>query len=859
MERAPAVGLDDARIFEEVLEKEWRRCERAAASLSLLLLRAGAESDIPAVTSAAAQCARRPGDAALRFGNDAIAIVLPFTPLTGAIVVAERVRAVAREFLQATVSIGAAAELPRRAAGVQDLVKSAGAQLAAAIELGGDRVCAPPHEADSRRPHGAALHNLPEPRTTFVGRNEDVARVRALLQSERAVTLAGPGGTGKTRTAIEAARGIVERFPDGVWFVDLSNIVELPAIVVAIASAMRLGAVDSEDAMHFAERLRDRAALIILDNCEHLLHQCRELVDLLLAHAPHVKVLLTTREALGLSGERIYRLPMLGRHDAVELFLERARRAGACIDDRDETIERIVARLDGMPLAIELAAGRLGIMSPPEVLAGLDDALGLLRSNSHGLPTRQQTLRALFDWSYQLLDRTDRMLFRRLAVFPSTWTLDAIEPVTRCNVEALQALVEKSLVQREDRDGHARFRLLNVTREYASVFLDEAGEREMVREWLAAHYCNLAVARGAQLNGMPMHAWLALQAPDRENYILALRVLLEVPHEPARIEAMFQSMRHWFHERARVDFRELLPLFEGLLAHGSVPDAVMAAIALAAADLYGTRDLRRARDSAERAVHFYREIDDATGAAHALERFASAQRYLEGGVDAAHERALRNGVFSAKRQGDKRLAALLLRVLSDVYMAKNDAEMERSALHESYELLRECGDDDRSGGVLGRLAVAEFWSGDYDRARETCRSAIAVLEHAGEPWNLAFQLMNLGLFETYRDDDANARAALAHSMELLERYGHQYAAANIFLYYAILARRTRQPERAARLIAYSDALFAAGPRLQTQLKRLHDELAAELRTALGTAVFERNWLSGRSMSRQQALQETAQV
>ncbi len=228
-------------------------------------------------------------------------------------------------------------------------------------------------------------------------------------------------------------------------------------------------------------------------------------------------------------------------------------------------------------------------------------------------------------------------------------------------------------------------------------------------------------------------------------------------------------------------------------------------------------------------------------------------------MDTQLETPIRNAVFAAKREGDMRLASMLLRLLSDIYSRKGDGATERAMLHESSRLLRDCGDDDRTGGVLGRLAVAMFWNKDFEEARNTGRAAVTLLEQAGEPWNLAFQMMNLGLFEIFRNDYTAARVALQKSMDLLRRYGHEYAVPNTFTYYALLAYRLRQLDRSVRLVGYADALFDTGPRQQLRLQRIHDDLIKQLRQALGDEEFERNRRTGRALSREQALEETTRV
>ncbi|HET9096807.1 MAG TPA: diguanylate cyclase, partial [Candidatus Baltobacteraceae bacterium] len=880
-------GVGSRRHFDVVLEKERRRCEREQAPLSTILIdvdhfktfndaygHVAGDTCLRQVAMAAANCAGRPGDVFARYGGEEFAVILPWTDLGGAIKVAERMRqavyalAIPHEgssLQRVTVSVGVSTGVPGPACTCEGIVQQTDEWLYRAKESGRNRVAALSYDSatESADRKKNVPHNVPEPRTSFVGRVEDVNRVRALLESDRLVSVVGPGGSGKTRTIIETARTLLDSYPDGVWFIDLAPLGDAGSLVVTIASTVRVGGIGTDDIAQLGSRLAARRMLLVLDNCEHVVEPCAALVDSLLDAAPDLHVLVTSREPLGISGERVYRLPMLVPEDAVELFVERARQGGVRFaGDNRETIERIVQRLDGMPLAIELAAARLTVMSPDDLLRRLDDCLNLLRPSSRALPSRQQTLRALIDWSYRLLSEPEQRLFLRLAVFPASWSLDAIAPVCGGGMDEMEALVAKSLVERSDDAGASRFRLLNVTREYAMALLEQSGEEEALVASFARYFAELAMQRGEMLAGMPMREWLGLQRPERENYQVALRWCFGAQGDILLGSRMLAALRPWFHVRGRVDFVELLPLFETLLASRELPAPAAAAVSLAAADLFGNHDLLGCLQCAKRALELFTAVGDDLGYAEALERLGTVQRYVQGGVDPDLEEPVRTSIEVAKRHGARRLAAILLRLLSDIYSNKADdasLAMEREVILEACELLRECGDEERSGSMLARVAVAAFWAGDLEDARNTCRAAITLMEQAEEPWNVGFQLMNLGLYETFREDFTAARVALQKSTELLHQYGHQYAFANIFVCYAVLAHRTGQPERAVRLFAHADGLFADGPRQQIRLTQLQEDLSRELRETLGFEAFERAWIYGRRMSAQQALHEAEEL
>ncbi len=382
-------GVGSRRHFDVVLDKERRRCEREQAPLSLILIdvdhfkafndaygHVAGDTCLRQVAKAAANCIGRPGDVFARYGGEEFAAILPWTDIGGAIKVAERMRQAiyalaiphdGSSLQRVTVSVGVSTYIPRHEHTSEEFVHGADAWLYRAKESGRNRVAACDYDSatESADRKKNVPHNLPEPRTTFVGRVEDVTRVRDLFESDRLVSVVGPGGSGKTRTVIESARSLLDAYSDGVWFIDLAPVSDPASLVVTIASTARAGSIGAGDTAQLAARLASQHALIVLDNCEHLVEACANLVDSLLDTAPGVHFLVTSREPLGIAGERVYRLPMLAPQDAVELFVERARQGGVRFAGSNaSTVERIVERLDGLPLAIELAAARLAVMSP---------------------------------------------------------------------------------------------------------------------------------------------------------------------------------------------------------------------------------------------------------------------------------------------------------------------------------------------------------------------------------------------------------------------------------------------------------------------------------------------------------------
>jgi predicted ATPase/DNA-binding SARP family transcriptional activator len=391
--------------------------------------------------------------------------------------------------------------------------------------------------------------NLPAQLTSFVGRDEELHQVAELLASARLVTLTGPGGAGKTRLSIEASASQLEQAPDGVWFVPLAPVrdaLDVPQAVLTAMGQPETGHL-AEKAVPPLDRLADALAgqqtLLVLDNCEHLVDTVAELAGRVLADAPRVRILATSREPLGLTGETLCPVPSLRlppqdatagdavAYPAVRLFADRAAavRPGFAVDaDTVEPVVRICRALDGIPLAIELAAARLRVLTPGQVADRLDDRFRLLSVGSRGALPRHQTLRAVVDWSWDLLDETERTILRRLSVFSGGATPDSAEQVCALGgdragvIDVIASLVDKSLVV-ADGDPQVRYRLLETMRAYAAERLAEAGEQDQVRGAHAAYFVDLAERAEPELRGRHQIEWLNRLAAERDNCSAALR------------------------------------------------------------------------------------------------------------------------------------------------------------------------------------------------------------------------------------------------------------------------------------------------------------------------------------------------
>jgi predicted ATPase/DNA-binding CsgD family transcriptional regulator len=635
-----------------------------------------------------------------------------------------------------------------------------------------------------RTPKALAATNLPVQLTSFVGREAELTRVRELLAQNRVVTLTGAGGVGKTRLAIQVAAQMAGEFSDGVWYVDLAPITDPEMVAVTVARALGLPDQPSRSTMDTLLRfMRDRQMLVVLDNCEHLLDASAELVVAVLSGAARLTLLATSRETIGVAGEVSWRVPSLSLDDeAVELFTDRARhgRPGfALSDDNAAAVGEICRRLDGVPLAIELAAARVRALSLAEILDSLHDRFRLLTGGARTAVRRQQTLRASVDWSHALLTEPERVLFRRLAVFLGGVDLDAAHAVAGAGdmqrfqvLDLLTLLVDKSLVAADDSGGRTRYRLLETVRQYALEKLGESGEADAVRSRHRDHYTAMAAVLDA-----PAGSNYEQRLEQAEIEIDNLRAAFGWSRENSDVGlalALASSLQPLWVTRGRI--REGLAWFDATLAdldaqHPGVAAAVRArALAdKAALDAYLGAD---SLDQAEQALAIARDVDDPA----LLTRTLTACGYIAGqGHHVEVARACFAEAIGLARAVDDRwrLSQILALQAQGAHLA-GDPIAVRAAGEEGRDLADAIGDRFNS-------RVCRFYLGEQQLSGDLAGAAAQFAEVAAEAeaaHDELFRVVSLGsqsLALARQGEVAAARAAAEAALEGGAELGGRFA------------------------------------------------------------------------------------
>jgi predicted ATPase/DNA-binding CsgD family transcriptional regulator len=763
----------------------------------------------------------------------------------------------------------------------------------------------------------AGRHNLPVSLTSFVGREPEIARVRDLLGGARLLTLTGPGGVGKTRLALEAARGALGAFPDGVWLAELAPLADPALVPKTVAAALGLPEQPRQPLLAtIAEPLRPRQLLVVLDNCEHLVGACAELVETLLRLCPCMRVLATSREALGVVGELPWRLPPLGTpavddpdpgaHAAVRLFVERARavRPEFALDAQTAgAVAEVVRRLDGLPLAIELAAARTAAMSPAEIAARLADRFALLTSGPRTAPVRHRTLRAALDWSFDLLEPDERRLFRRLGVFAGGWLLEAAEEVCAGDgveraavLDLVAGLVARSLVAVRSEGNRTRYALQDTVRAYALARLAEAGETETVRRRHAAYYCDCVEAAEPGTRGPDQVAWFDRLEAEHDNVRAALAYCADRPAErdtAIRIVGAlwrFWGMRGYATEGqrwcARVlgldeagavdrlprtsaavralytaailpflqgDHRAALPLAEAALRLGRVvgePAALGSALIVLAVVLFNHGEHRRARALVDEQLTLPWAGDPREQAFRGLHVRATLER-TAGDLDAArrdHERAL----ALVRELGDLWYETQILSGLGLTAARVGDFAAARRAFAACLavrERLR-----DRPGVAWSRvnLGDAARAEGDLAAAAEHYTAALDALRRVGDRSGEADALAALGWVALERGDRAAARRHAARSLSLRRDLGHLAGVPGGLDQIAAVAAATGDAARAFRLCGAADSLRVAfGLKASTEERRSRERWCAAPRAPADRAA----WEAGGALAPEAALAE----
>ena len=687
-----------------------------------------------------------------------------------------------------------------------------------------------PTEFAPLRTLDARLNNLPAQPTPLVGREREVAQVCERLRSPavRLLTLTGPGGTGKTRLGLQAVAELIDEFEGGTFFVPLAPITDPALVAPTIARALGLTETGDQTLEELLrDYLRDRQTLLLLDNFEQVLG-APPLVTELLSAAPNLKVLTTSRILLRLYGEYEFAVPPLEvpdpkrpqpleqvtQYDAVRLFIERARAAKAdftVTSDNAPEVAEICARLDGLPLAIELAAARTKLLPPRAMLDRLGDRLKLLTGGARNLPQRQRTLRGAIEWSYELLDAGEMTLFSRLAVFSGGCTLEAMEAICDAEselpmdiLEGTSSLMDKSLLRQEEgAEGEPRFVMLETIHEYGRERLNKSGEAEEIRRLHAEYFLALAELGESKLRGPEEAKWLECLEIEHDNMRDALSRALDADEAELALRLAGALWRFWWMRGYYDEGRRWL---EAALAKDGRASAARAKALEAVGWLADDQgDIDRAVAAAEEGLSLsaIAEISDAAPFLRILGSAAS--------IRGDHERAAQlyeESLALGREAGDTRSVASSLLQLGNVTSERGDYEGAKGFYEEGLALSRKLDDTALLTSYLISLGYESLLQGDPERGATLNEEAVVLLGERGHKGKLQYALDNLGWAALMRGDQQQSRSLHEESLELSRELGDKLIAAESLEGLACSAARGEE-ERAARLFGAAETLREA--------------------------------------------------
>ena len=728
-------------------------------------------------------------------------------------------------------------------------------------------------------PSGAVLSgNLPQQVSSFIGRDEELAEVRALVAEARLVTLTGAGGAGKTRLALQVAAGLPNGSGDEVWFADLAPLRDPELVAVTVADLLGVRRDPGRPVFETLVRaVGERSLLMLLDNCEHLVGACAKLADVLLRGCPNLALLATSREPLGISGERVYRVPSLEvpaegadaaaiqASEAVRLLADRAAAQGVPLASDEESARvagRICRRLDGIPLAIELAAARLRVTAPGELENRLDQRFTLLTGGSRAALPRQQTLRAMVDWSWELLTSAERAVLVRLSTFAGGFGLAAAEAVASGpDVPAaevlgqLGSLVDKSLVQFGDTGaGPGRYRLLESIRQYAADRLDVLGAATASTARAAHRDYYLALAEQAvpQLKTVRQADWLARLGAEVDNLRAAVAFSLTETDLAPGLRLAASLGVYWRIRGHAAEGAEILRVLLDAPAAGAATLPRARALAAVASLYQQAGDYPTADAYCQEAL----PIADAAGDSELVIELLSKRAWIlmRQGRTGDALTLIESGLGLARRLGDLNLIASLLTGRAGGAFTQGDPADAARYASEAVQLFRRAGDQRLMGKALGNLGYYELSAGDLGAARGHLADALGIAREMKDHDGVTIQTFNLGLAE-YLDGSPEAAAALfTESFDFARNTGLKAGMAYALIGLALADRGESGPGRPARLYGAADqALSDLGHAVEPLESQLADRDRQRLRVAMGDAAFEAEHAAGRALSPADAL------
>jgi predicted ATPase/DNA-binding SARP family transcriptional activator/DNA-binding CsgD family transcriptional regulator len=730
---------------------------------------------------------------------------------------------------------------------------------------------------------GAGKHNLSAPMTSFVGRAQEIVEVKRTMAMTRILTLAGAGGSGKTRLAFEVARDLIGAYPDGVWMVELAPLSEEGLVAQEVAGALEVTERTGEQlADTLVDSLTGKEMLLVLDNCEHLIDAAARLADRLLRSCPRLRILATSREPLSIAGEVIWQVDPLSlpdrdgvpsvdglmRYEALRLFVDRARLRlpdFELTEENAEAVARVCRKLDGMPLAIELATARMGALAVENVAQRLEISLDVLKGASRTAAARQRTLKATLDWSHDLLSEAERVLFRSISVFAGGWTLEAAEAVCSEDgteheevLDLLSALVDKSLVLAGVVSrGPVRYRMLEPIRQYAHEKLEESGETVELRNRHAAFFLALAEEAEPKLAGPQQRVWVVRLEAEHDNLRRALSWSLDMEKKGTALRLGAALWRFW-HVRGYLS--EGVRWMERVLSSGELGASPARVKALEGMGwlTQSQGDYERAEATYEEMLELSRQLGDEESIATALNSLGTvaAQR---GDNELARTLLTENLKVLEKleEQGNpsapiKRFHALNLLGLLAI---REEGDYARGAAlwEQSLALAREAGDTDRVGLMLSNLGYPALLQGEHERARQLSEAALDIARELGSVEFAPTASINLGLAALGLGEYEQAQGSFQEALVISQDTGRKLNVIETLEGMASLTAAQGKTSRAARLRGAAEAArTVTGIALAPDEQGLHELHLAPVRSQLGESEWGEALAEGRMMSLDEA-------
>lgn len=728
-------------------------------------------------------------------------------------------------------------------------------------------------------PAEAIKHNLPHYLSTFVGRENEIAEIQHLIKRSRLVTLTGAGGSGKTRLAIEAAHQMVDQFPEGVWFVSFASLTESYLVQQAIASVLKIRENPRQLLIEILiEYLHAKKLLLILDNCEHLITECTYTAEKLLRGCPQLHILATSREAMNCTGEEQYYVPtlslpgknaiaaayILNQSEAARLFVERAKTIKHDFKLTSENIEAILQicqHVDGIPLAIELAAARVKDMAVQQIASRIHDRFRLLTGGSRTALPRQRTLLATIDWSYNLLSEQERIVLRRLSVFAGGWNLDGAEYV--CAGKELESkqiadlqlrLVDKSLVVAETAGNEAHFRMLETIREYAKAKINETDEEQTIHE----RHLEYLLARGARfelvlIEGKNYRLWLNQMESERDNLRAALGYAIDSGHADLALQLMGSTFWVWW---LRGPWSEGQRWTEAALAQASNASTTTQARSLLGLGIFVflQGDELKAAGFFEQSAILWRQLEEPWWQAFALSLQGYSINTADKGVAA---RLLLEGLSIARRIDEKWILVFCLYSLGVHERSSGDVSNARQNLEESLGLINLMGDHMLRPDVLVRLGEVAETEHDYSRASQYYKESLVFATEVGDEDTMVSSGIDMGRVSQLAGDNDSAAQFFMMTLQTSLHCGSKAGLIQALEGLGVVAQARGDSHRAIRLFQASASLF------DNLRERIFDERSlsgwfekffAEARAQVGAECFSALIKEGQAMTLEQAVQ-----